>query len=449
MTRILFRAHKSPFTVATATETLTRNLIGNNVGNLVFAQSAYRLLSTRDAELDPRRLTRLSAGYINDHYDVAVVPLANAFRPSFLRELDVMSDLFEKLTIPVVVLGVGAQAPLSGEADSPELDETVTRFVRSVLNRSASMGVRGEVTAAYLNKLGFGEDVIDVIGCPSMFMDGPNLRVAKKVDRLTTFSPISLNISPYLPRMGPIAVDHAERYPNLIYTAQDHLTLGLMLNGVYEAKNPPPEGVPASLDHPLIRDNRVRFCLDPITWMRHLATFDFSFGSRIHGNIIALLAGTPALVLAHDSRTLELADYHQIPRRLLNRTLKRPDAARLYAKADWQPMMDGHPERWERMAAFLARNNLHHVYEPGESPEAFDTKLASIEFPPPVQMGMRNDLPALYEMQRAVVRLRSQVSQMESALAAEKAKHNRLRKAAGRLKRAVTSRLDGLRKRPS
>ena len=437
MTRILFRAHKSPFQAAPAAETLSRNLIGNNVGNLVFAQSAYRLLSTSSAEIVPNRLAKLSAEEVNENYDVLVVPLANAFRASFVNELKTMAALFEKLTIPVVVLGVGAQGTVAGKVDESGLDPVVSRFVRAVLERSPSIGVRGEVTASYLAKLGFGAEHVDVIGCPSMFMNGPDLSVTRKVDALTKYSNISLNISPYLRRMGPISIDHANRYPNLLYTAQDHITLGLMLNGTYVPKNPAPEGVPASLEHPLIRDNRVRFCLDPKTWMEHLSRFDFSFGSRIHGNICAILAGTPPLVLPHDSRTLELADYHEIPRRVLNNAIGRADAARLYAKADWGPTVRGHAERWQRMEAFLRKQGLDHVYQAGESPQAFDERLAATDFPPPVQMGMRHDLAALYELQREVPVLRKQLAAAAADLAAERARHTRVRRFAGRVKRRV------------
>ena len=45
MTRILLRAHKSPFRAASATETVAKRLIGSNVGNLMFSHSSYRLLS--------------------------------------------------------------------------------------------------------------------------------------------------------------------------------------------------------------------------------------------------------------------------------------------------------------------------------------------------------------------------------------------------------------------
>ena len=118
--------------------------------------------------------------------------------------------------------------------------------------------------------------------------------------------------------MGPISLYGAEHYPNLVYMAQNIQTLELMLHGTYPMGKKGTmlrTGVPVSLKHPLIRQNRVRFFLDPKTWFAHLANYDFSFGTRIHGNIAALLAGTPALLLAHDSRTLELADYHEIPYR--------------------------------------------------------------------------------------------------------------------------------------
>ena len=361
--------------------------MGGNAGNLLFSQAAYRLLSTSGTRIDTHKLIGLDPGRVNEEYDQVVVPLANAFRPSFANELRAMTDLFSRLTIPVVVTGVGAQGPVSGRIPPSALDEVVTDFTASVLNRSASMGVRGEVTAAYLKRLGFGPDVVDVTGCCSMFMDGPRLDVVPRTPELTRDSRISFNVSPYVSQMGQVGLDQAERYPNLVYTAQDHFTLALMLTGTYDERAPHPPGSPTSMDHPLFRQNRVRFCLDPATWMAYLEGFDFSFGTRIHGNIAALLSGVPAVVLAHDSRTLELAEYHEIPYRVLTRKPEGVDAAQLYAEADWAPMLAGHAERWDRMAAFLVRNGLRHVYMDGESPESFDRKMAATRFPRPIQVG--------------------------------------------------------------
>jgi hypothetical protein len=149
----------------------------------------------------------------------------------------------------------------------------------------------------------------------------------------------------------------------------------------------------------------VRFFLDPKTWFEHLAQYDLSFGTRIHGNIAALLAGTPALLLAHDSRTLELAEYHEIPHRTITSIEEDADAISLYAECDWNRLNKAHPDRWDSFASFLGEHRLTHVYDDGQDPIAFDDRLAATEFPPPVRTLMGFSPEELYEMRRAVADL--------------------------------------------
>jgi hypothetical protein len=417
MPQILIRAHKSPFTVADADTTYRKNLIGNNAGNLVFSQSVYRLLSTADADLETSgadleksELAKSQSRLINSRFDHLVIPLANAFRLSYIERLDALSTRIEQLTIPVTVLGVGSQASLDGTYRlADRVKPAATRFVRAVLNRSPSIGVRGEQTRDYLKSLGFGDEHVKVIGCPSMFMYGPDLHVEKKVESLTRYSSIALNVSPYVREMGPISLYAAERFPRLVYMAQNIQTLELMLYGSYPASKTEASmvasGAPITLEHPLIRSDRVRFFLDPQTWFEHLAQYEFSFGSRIHGNIAALLAGTPALLLAHDSRTLELAEYHEIPYCTITSVEDGADAISLYAECDWNALNKAHPDRWDTFASFLEEHRLTHVYEEGQDPSAFDDRLAATEFPPPVRTLMGFSPEELYEMRRTVTDL--------------------------------------------
>ncbi|MFY0408426.1 polysaccharide pyruvyl transferase family protein [Solicola sp. PLA-1-18] len=388
MTRILMRAHQSPFAVEPAQRVHDANLIGNNVGNLVFSHAVHRLLSTAGTRITTSRLKRITGPEVDDRFDRLVLPLANAFRPPFVPNLDAMSELVERTRVPVSVLGVGAQADLEGaQVGGDALDAAVRRFVGAVLDRSPSIGVRGEYTASYLRRLGFGDEHVAVVGCPSMFLDGPNLQVTPRIDAVTAETPIAFNASPYLDEVGPLSVHHAARYPHLHYVPQDRATLGLLLDGEYVNRWIPPERAgdkPVTATHPLVAGGRTVFPLSSSTWIDLLRGYDFSFGTRIHGNVVALLAGTPAVVLAHDSRTLELADLHQIPYRLISEVGVDVDAADLFAGADWGPMNRGHAERWRAFSGFLESHGLEHVFSSGQSPRRFDDKLAAADLPAPV-----------------------------------------------------------------
>ncbi|MGW5370708.1 polysaccharide pyruvyl transferase family protein [Streptomyces sp. NPDC004009] len=102
--------------------------------------------------------------------------MANAFKSKFIPHMHILADLIGKLRVSVVVFGVGAQAKLDYDtAFLKPVDEAVKRFVGVVLDRSASIGVRGEFTQRYLGELGFRD--VDVIGCPSVYFRGPGFRM--------------------------------------------------------------------------------------------------------------------------------------------------------------------------------------------------------------------------------------------------------------------------------
>jgi hypothetical protein len=385
--RILLRSPKDPFEVVSPDDVFAKNLFGTNAGNLIFLQATWKILGVPGATLVPDGLhvNPARADEINDRHDVYVIPLANAFRPSFEDSLIQMTKLIRRLRIPVVVLGVGAQVGLGGDLDRLRpIEASVRGFVSSVLDHAPSIGVRGEITYEYLRGLGYRD--VEVIGCPSMFLYGDALRVEKVVTRLEGDTPISLNVSPYLKAMGPIVTHHLERYSNLTYVAQDLDTLGVLLYGETSTREREASGVPVHVSHPLFQQDRVRFYVEPWPWISDLRSVAFSFGSRIHGNIAAILAGTPAYVLAHDSRTLELARYFGIPHRALRAGAPVVDAAELYEEADYTSLNHGHAARFAVMQAYLRRHGLADVFASGDGGRSFDERVAMTTFPPAVRM---------------------------------------------------------------
>ena len=412
MKQILLRARKSPFEVVSAEDTLLGNTIADNAGNLVFSVAAQRILETAETTVTADRflIEPRAAGLINERYDAYVIPLANAFRLGYEPILIRLTQLIRRLRIPVVILGVGAQSNVRYETGRLRpIERTVKAFVSAVLERSPAIGVRGELTLDYLNGLGFRD--VEVVGCPSLFIHGDDLAIHKPRPTLDRDARLAINVSPYVRAMGPIVARHVERYPNLTYIPQDLDTLELLLWGPGGAHDgvDPTDPRPIHLAHPLFRDDKVRFFVDPAPWFQFLSGVDFSFGTRIHGNIAALIAGTPAMVLAHDSRTLELARYFEIPYRLMADVGPDVDAADLYAEADFGPFNRGHAARFAAFTGFLERCGLDHAFRsPAPEPD-FATRMAVTPFPPAVTMA---SLVAPHGLRGRIKRARRQVRRL-------------------------------------
>ncbi|WP_063763517.1 polysaccharide pyruvyl transferase family protein [Streptomyces sp. NRRL S-646] len=397
--RILLRSGKSPYDVFPVEEALHQDVIATNSGNLIFSDASHKILETPGTEIVSNgiRTDVAAAGRINEEYDAFVVPLANAFRPSFEPQLKRLTRLISRLRIPVVVLGIGAQAGLSyNAARLKPMEQSVREFVSAVLDRSASIGVRGEFTEKYLKDLGFSD--VEVIGCPSLFLHGKELAVHKRAPELTPRSRIAVNGSHSAVQKQGLdkVIDRAHaRYPHLTFIGQNLSDARQLHWRDLSHPNAAVTAIPTHPDHPMYREDKVRVYIDPVTWIDDLRGYDFSFGSRIHGNIAALLAGTPATVLCGDSRTLELCRYFDIPHRRLDRLPPDLDPAQLYEEADFSGLAGGHPERFERFTAFLDRNGLENTFTHGDGGAAFEARMRSLAFPAGVRPWNDADLASL------------------------------------------------------
>lgn len=112
-----------------------------------------------------------------------------------------------------------------------------------------------------------------------------------------------------------------------------------------------------------------------------MRSIDFSIGTRIHGNIAAVLAGTPAYIIAANSRVLELAEYHNIPHIAVNEFDFSKPVRDIYEETDFSVVNKGHKERYENFVDFLKVNGLTPVEHPNRY---FDDKINSIDFYEPL-----------------------------------------------------------------
>lgn len=384
MTRILLRGGKSPFENISYEDTLAKNILGTNSGNLIFAEAVWKTLSTKGAKITKNGYTAnpKKADFINNNYDVLVLPFANAFRTSFIPILNKFTKLINKLEIPVIVTGIGAQAGIGSSSESmSSMNSDVKKFCTAVLKRSASIGVRGEYTYDYIRSLGFSDGEVDIIGCPSMFYYGENFPEIKKNLWLKKNDKISMNVSPYVKGINDIFERNFDYYKQLVYIPQNNESLDQIL---WEGKWLENFGkvFPKSVNHPMFDQDRLKFFIDTKNWLDYLKDFKFVFGTRIHGNVMGLLAGVPSYVLAHDSRTLELARYFDIPHRLMQDLPDNVMADQLFYEADYSKLILGHKTRFDTWVSFLEKNGLRHIYMNGEdNGRAFIKKLDTIKIP--------------------------------------------------------------------
>ncbi|MFF2327415.1 MULTISPECIES: polysaccharide pyruvyl transferase family protein [unclassified Streptomyces] len=452
MKRILLRSGKSPYDVVPVERALHEDVFATNSGNLIFSDAAHKILETPHSEVVSNgSATRVAdADRINSEYDVFVIPLANAFRPSFERQLERLTQLISKLKIPVVVPGVGAQTGINYSADRLKpMQPTVYAFVSAVLDHSASIGVRGAFTERYLRDMGFRD--VDVIGCPSMFLHGSRLDIRETGRALGPESRIAINGSHDAVRkhgLGRVINRTHARYPHLRFIGQNLSDARQLHWRDLSHQNASVTGIPTHPDHPMYEEDKVRVYIDPVTWMDELRGFDFSFGSRIHGNIAALLAGTPATVLCGDSRTLELCRYFEIPHRMLAKIPADLDPADLYAEADFGPLVLGHHERFDRFMGFLDKNGLENTFTHGDSGAAFEARMSKLAFPAAVRPWTGTDAPAMSTrlnwLQTQLTELSAENTELQRKLSKSKnlpvqrSTYQRARSAVGRpIKRAL------------
>lgn len=367
MKKILVRAGMSPFINTPIEEIIAYNRIGNNVGNLVYASSIYRALMTENTvvEHNSYRHNVADADYINENYSAFVIPLADAFRESFVNELVKLTNLIKKLTIPCIVVGVGVRADYDYKNKGLKFkhDEVAIDFIKAVLEKSALIGLRGEITAEFFNKLGFvAERDYTVIGCPSLYKNGENLDVKEinleKIERLAVNNTVmsSTSVQKFL---SSIFNEYrgAEFYPQRL----DELrTLYLGEEYIFKRKCP---GYPKNTENLLYRDDRVRFFTNVEAWINSLSENDLSIGPRLHGNVAAVIAGTPAIWIMHDARMKELVDYHNLPHIYQGEIAENHSLLELLEKIDYKKITMGHRERFMHYVDFLNKNGLENIFK--------------------------------------------------------------------------------------
>lgn len=385
------RAPASPFANPDHYDAIKKNLVNGNSGNLLFVHSIVRAILLDDVQIDYIKIKEFEKEKMeayNQEYDAFIIPLANAFRTGFIGELEVLTQMVNALDMPCVVIGVGSQTNIGEKENIPKLDNAVKNFCDAVLKKSASIGIRGEITADYLERLGYvrNQDFV-VIGCPSMYLYGDVLPEPKKFV-LSKNLRVNLNCKVTLPQNIHDFMDKVrDEFPNHYYIPQNHYELKFMYSQILfkELKNAKiPINYPHDFSHPLYTNNRVRGFVSAEAWFTFLKKGDLNLGTRIHGNIAGILSGVPTFIVAPDSRVLELAEYHNIPHVSIKDISGSTDLYELLNGVDFNQVLIGHKERFQKYLRFLNDNGLQTIFNKQYDVIPFDREIKNIRFRGPI-----------------------------------------------------------------
>lgn len=376
--KILMRAGTTVLENLYATKTIFDDAIGGNVGNLIYANSVLRALMTgQDVEIEADhyygefgKYTDRDAERINSEYEAYIIPFADAFRSDFIRSMKRLTSFIKKLTIPVVIVGVGVSSGSQGNIMDPlPQDDAVRELVSEVLKHSAIVGVRGESTYRYLTeKLGFPEDSVTVIGCPSMYTFGPDLTLKKEAD-LKPESRIIITDTRYSSpgeyigdEIQKFLIGVSEEYPDFTFIPQLVRELKEIYIGAPYSRD---KSIlyPGDLDAELFKDGRAKFFLNVPTWLDFASEADFAVGPRIHGSIAPVLAGTPSLAIVKDIRMKELVTYHHLAHVDISEVHADSRLADLIEGKDFHEFEKYQEENFIHYLDFLHKNGLSTIYD--------------------------------------------------------------------------------------
>lgn len=342
----------------------------HNIGDAFVHDSSLKLLDYDKVDvIEIREVDEAAIARCNAEYDYCFLRGSNYIHGQMGWQR--AAEVIERLTIPVIAFGVGAQAPAHGRL---ELSAESVRVWRMIADRCASVGVRGDYTAEVLWEAGVRNT--RVIGCPTLFrrrnpdlrIDLPPLDSVRRVAftlRREVSATYARDITRYLALQREVIHDLARRF-EVTVSAQGEIEEKKVALGTAEQREEAIGQLDAKgwLDGPdgtltgLYRSGL--FYSDVVADYDAMARrHDLALGYRLHGNLIALANGVPSVYFTYDSRTAEFADTFKIP--AFDVFAGEPfDLERFWDQGLFERFNRAYHRGWREMRSFLEENDVAH-----------------------------------------------------------------------------------------
>lgn len=320
-----------------------------NVGNKVWIQGLISELTTEENQLffyNPQE----NWDVINYKYDKIIYSAANLFCKSYINVIDKITEIFKNSKIPVYVISVGTQAVSYDMLDQvvEETKSSVYKFMECIYSTGGEIACRGYFTKEYLDKI--ARNTAEVVGCPSLYQNGGNLFINKsfKYNRVLFNGNVPFSDGICKKNPGSVYIDQDRylryKYDLSEYDEEQYVREIISTVGYKNTR--------------LFLDGRIEVFYDIPEWRNYILKegFDFSVGSRIHGNIVSLLSGIPVAIFPVDSRVREMAEFYHIP--MVKSVNDYYDINKLYEYIEYDDFNKNYPIIYDNYQNFLKKCGL-------------------------------------------------------------------------------------------
>ncbi|GHA85397.1 hypothetical protein GCM10009069_05680 [Algimonas arctica] len=372
-----------------------------NVGDNFVSLALARILDVEDFCVLTHEAPEHYFDYVNEHCDAIIFVAQNCLFPGFFGKYLPARFIEKRIKIPIIFMSLGLQFGLE---ETPHLEEADVASLKALHERCVSSQVRGEQSADLLSRYGITNT--RVVGCPSLFWSlnrdhkiaSPsfdrvgwtitNMGSRPELDAFQTeamsqlgkkakaFIPICqggevvlqrhiiardcLSVGPRTttrmqltkgeePVLHPFADVSHEPWSLLDCKIEPYDTklLEQQVDHIYS-------GLPARARRAVVEDSF--FSFETHEYMRNAKSLSLMAGTRLHGNIMALSQGVPALFACHDRRVEEMADLFNAPRF----DIRNPKGAFHLKNYDWSATNTQYRVLYDRFVDFLNENKLAH-----------------------------------------------------------------------------------------
>lgn len=323
--------------------------LGDNTGNMVFVNAIKEQIFFEKEDWLREDMD------FDDSYTY-VLPCSNFLHFSN-HWIEPLTDIIEKHPIKIVLVGLGTQAELNEGTQNvvKRLSKKQKRFFQVIAERCTSIGVRGEFTAECLEKIGVKNN--KVIGCPSAYKyldEGFPIMTTPSFEKtIVTITPSRNKLSSDILNIG------MKKNSEWIMQTKDEIVSLYSNNRILK-------NIQMEIRFPKIQwEDMVKYQSQKSKifwnfeeWNEYIENghYTFAFGTRFHGNMMALRNNVPTLWFIHDMRTWELVDTLKVPGIICKNNLATE--TELLENCDYSEFYKNYLDNAKKYINFLAENDI-------------------------------------------------------------------------------------------